>query len=348
MPESNERGLRRRDEVFGPRGRRSAQIRRGLAVLGLVAIAAGCEQSSDTVRLTLAHSLEPAHTVHQAMVFMSERLAELSGGSMQIDIYPSGQLGEEREAIELLQIGSLAMTKVSASPLEGFVPVMQVFNLPYLFRDREHYLAVLDSAIGRELLLAPVAARLRGLGYYDAGSRSFYTTGREVARPEDLAGLKIRVQQSQTAMQMVRALGGSPTPISYGELYTALQQGVVDGAENNPPSFYTSGHYEVARYFTLDEHTAVPDLVLISTRVWDSLSAIEQRWLQQAVDESVVFQRELWLRDTETALAAVEADGVVVLRPDKSAFQARVAELIAEYEDSEFGPLLRRIREFTP
>jgi tripartite ATP-independent transporter DctP family solute receptor len=225
---------------------------------------------------------------------------------------------------------------------------MRIFNLPYLFRDREHYFAVLDSSVGRELLLAPQGARVRGLGYYDAGSRSFYMTDRPIESPDDLDGARIRVQQSQTAMQMVRALGGSPTPIAYGELYTALQQGVVDGAENNPPSFYTSGHYEVARYYTLDEHTAVPDLVLISSRAWDALNQTQQAWLQQAVDESVAWQRELWKQDTDAALAAIEADGVVVIRPDKSAFEARVQGLLAEYESSDIGPLLRRIRACNP
>jgi tripartite ATP-independent transporter DctP family solute receptor len=316
-----------------------------IAALLAVASLGGCGQPTETVRLTLAHSLEPTHPVHQAMLFMDKRLRELSGGSMQIDIYPGGQLGTEREAIELLQIGSLAMTKVSTAPLEAFVPTMKIFNLPYLFRDRDHYLVVLDSDVGKELLLAPVPVRLRGLGYYDAGSRSFYTTKRQVTEPEDLDGLKIRVQQSQTAMQMVSALGGAPTPISWGELYTALQQGVVDGAENNPPSFYTSGHYEVARYLTLDEHTAVPDILLISTRVWDALSPQQQAWLQQAVDESVAYERELWQRDTKAALDAVEADGVKILRPDKSAFEARVESMLSEYEASDLGPLIRRIQD---
>jgi tripartite ATP-independent transporter DctP family solute receptor len=317
-----------------------------LLVLGLTAaFSASCERSPDTLHLTLAHSLEPTHTVHQAMLFMDQRLRELSAGTMQIDIYPSGQLGNEREAIELLQIGSIAMTKVSASPLESFVPTMKIFNLPYLFRDRDHNLQVLDSEIGQELLLAPIAARLRGLGYYDAGSRSFYTIDRQVKTPADLGGLKIRVQQSQTAMQMVAALGGAPTPISFGELYSALQQGVVDGAENNPPSFYTSGHYEVARYFTLDEHTAVPDIVLISTRIWDSLDARQQQWLQQAVDESVQYQRDLWQRDTQSALDAMTADGVEILVPDKSAFKANVDAMLAEYAASELGPLIRRIQD---
>lgn len=316
-----------------------------LLIAAAASIAVSCGRSVDTIRLSLGHSLEPTHTVHEAMLFMDERLRELSDGTMQIDIYPSGQLGTEREAIELLQIGSLAMTKVSASPLEGFVPTMKIFNLPYLFRDREHNLNVLDSEIGQELLLALGPARLRGLGYYDAGSRSFYTTDREIETPSDLGGLKIRVQQSQTAMEMVSALGGAPTPISFGELYSALQQGVVDGAENNPPSFYTSGHYEVARYYTLDEHTAVPDLVLISTRVWDSLASEQQAWLQQAVDESVNFQRELWQRDTEAALDAVAADGVRILRPDKAAFQANVESMLSEYAVSELGPLIRRIQD---
>jgi tripartite ATP-independent transporter DctP family solute receptor len=315
------------------------------ALFALLTGLAGCSAARDEVRLTLGHSLDPTHTVHRAMVFMDERLQELSAGSMQIDIYPSGQLGSEREAIELLQIGSLAMTKVSASPLEGFVPAMKVFNLPYLFRDHEHFLRVLDSDIGLELLQAPVDVRLRGLGYYDAGSRSFYTTRRQVAKPADLDGMKIRVQESQTAMQMVAALGGSPTPIAWGELYTALQQGVVDGAENNPPSFYTSGHYEVARYFTLDEHTAVPDLLLISTRTWDALTAEQQRWLQQAVDDSVAYQRELWQQDTQAALDAVAADGVEVLRPDKTVFKSSVESMLKSYESSELGPLIRRIRE---
>ena len=316
-----------------------------LTLVALAAVLAGCSAADDELRLTLAHSLDTTHTVHRAMVYMGERLEALSDGHMRLVLYPNGQLGSERETIELLQIGSIAMTKVSASPLEGFVPTMKVFNLPYLFRDRAHYLAVLDSEIGQELLLAPVDAGLRGLGYYDAGSRSFYTTRRPVMTPEDLGGLKIRVQESQTAMQMVQALGGSPTPIAWGELYTALQQGVVDGAENNPPSFYTARHYEVARFFTLDEHTAVPDLLLISTRVWDSLTPEQQGWLQRAADDSVAYQRELWQHDTQAALDAVSADGVEILRPDKSVFEANVAAMLAEHERSELGPLIRRIRE---
>lgn len=316
---------------------------RGIFLILICLAGNACSRSDDHVVLKLGHSLDTGHSVHKAMVYMAERLDEISGGQMQIDIYPSGQLGGERETVELLQIGSLAMTKVSTSPLEAFVPAMQVFSIPYVFRDREHYFHVLDSDIGRELLESTEVARLRGLGYYDAGSRSFYSTDKPVETPTDLNGMKIRVQESQTAVKMVNALGGSPTPIDWGELYTALQQGVVDGAENNPPSFYLSRHYEICKYYALDEHTSVPDILLISSRIWHELTPQQQNWLQQAVDESVVYQRRLWQEATEEALAEVQAAGVEVSYPDKAPFQDAVKDMKASYAGTEVGDLLKRI-----
>ncbi len=306
---------------------------------------AGCADSDDVVVLKLAHALGTSHSVHKGMVHMAERLAEYSNGQMRIDIYPSGQLGVERETVELLQIGSLAMTKVSTAPLEAFVPSMKIFGIPYLFNDRGHYFRVLDSKVGKSLLESTEVARVRGLGYYDSGSRSFYTKDRPIETPADLAGMKIRVMQSQTAVQMVSALGGSPTPISFGELYTALQQGVVDGAENNAPSFYLSGHYETAKYYSLDEHTAVPDILLISSHIWNSLDEQQQAWLQAAVDDSVAYQRELWKQSTEEALAAVQAAGVEVSYPNKAPFQAAVAEMKASYDGTNIGDLIHAIEE---
>ena len=183
-----------------------------------------------------------------------------------------------------------------------------------------------------------------GLAFYDAGSRSFYTRDRPVRRPDDLAGLKIRVQESPTAMALVDALGGSATPIAWGELYTALQQGVVDGAENNPPSFHLSGHYEVARFYTLDEHSAVPDALLVGTHVWDRLDQRQRGWLEEAVARSVPLQRALWRDATERALAAVEAAGVEVIRPEKRPFVDRTAAVRAALDaDPEARALLRRI-----
>jgi len=311
----------------------------------MLAMLAACTAHDDVTVLKLGHALDTSHSVHKAMVYMAERLDKYSGGTMRIDIYPSGQLGVERETVELLQIGSLAMTKVSTAPLEAFVPSMKIFSIPYLFRDREHYFRVLDSDIGKFLLESTEVARVRGLGYYDSGSRSFYTKEKPVLTPDDLDGMKIRVMQSQTAVKMVSALGGSPTPISWGELYTALQQGVVDGAENNPPSFYLSGHYETAKYYSLDEHTAVPDILLISSRVWQSLDEQQKGWLQHAVDDSVAYQRELWKQSTEEALAAVQKAGVKVYYPDKTPFQAAVEEMKASYAGTEIGDLIAAIEE---
>jgi tripartite ATP-independent transporter DctP family solute receptor len=313
----------------------------GLAVAG--GVLNSCSRQDDTIVLKLAHVLDTGHSVHQGMVHMAKRLDHYSNGRMRIDIYPSGQLGAERDTVELVQIGSLAMTKVSAAPLEAFVPAMQVFSVPYVFRDREHYFKALDSAIGKELLESVEVARLRGMGYYDSGSRSFYMVDTPVETPDDIKGLKIRVMKSQTAVKMVSALGGSATPISWGELYTALQQGVVDGAENNPPSFYLSGHYEVCKYYALDEHTAVPDMLLMSSRIWNSLNEQQQEWLQKAVDDSVAHQRELWRISTEESLAAVQEAGVIVTYPDKQPFMDAAATMKASYDGTEIGRLIRAI-----
>ncbi|MGL6159711.1 TRAP transporter substrate-binding protein [Microbulbifer sp.] len=314
-----------------------------LAVVGLLVLLGSCGLEDSQTALKLAHTLDRQHSVHRAMEFMDERLRELSGNSMRIDIYPGGQLGSERELIELLQIGSLAMTKVSASPMEGFVPELKIFNLPYVFRDADHFWEVLQSDIGRQLLVAGERARLRGLGYFDAGSRSFYMNDKPVHTPEDLRGMKIRVQNSQTAIKMVNTLGGAATPVSWGELYTALQQGVVSGAENNPPSFYLSKHYEVSRYYTLDEHTYVPDMLLVSTEVWKKLEPQQREWLQQAVDDAVAYQRKLWQESTRESLAAVEAAGVEVIYPNKQPFIDAVQPLHASYKGTEVGELLDRI-----
>ncbi len=309
-------------------------------------VASGCGGRQDVTVIKLGHALDTEHPVHEAMAFMAERLDSLSGGTMQVDIYPSQQLGSEREMLELLQIGSLGMTKVSSSVLENFAPAYQVLSLPFIFRDDAHRFAVLDGPIGRELLAAPEPFRLRGLAFYDAGSRSFYTVNRPVRTPADLRGEKIRVQESATAMDMVRALGGSPTPISWGELYTALQQGVVDGAENNPPSFYLSRHYEVAKYYVLNEHTAVPDVLVVGTTLWDRLTPQQQRWLQDAADASAEVEKRLWRESTQEALAAVREAGVEVITDvDKAPFAAAVEEMTARYaRDPELARLLDAIR----
>lgn len=308
-------------------------IFQNLMMLLMAILFLGCSGSSSTKVLKLGHGLDTGHPVHHGMVYMAERLAEKSGGKLTIDIYASGQLGSERELLELLQIGSLSMTKVSAAVMENFAPNFRVLGLPYIFENNEHMYQVLDGPIGERLLQEGENYRLLGLCYYDAGSRSFYTKDRPIEEPEDLQGMKIRVMRSNTAVNMVTALGGSPTPISYGELYSALQQGVVDGAENNPPSFYFSRHYEVCKYYSLDEHTSIPDVLLVSTEWWEDLTSQEQTWLKEAAMESVDYQRKLWTKSEIESLKAVEEAGVTILRPDKEPFAAKVEQIYASYKD---------------
>lgn len=316
-----------------------------LVYLALVCCILSCSEQQEGKVLKLAHGLDVKHPVHGGMVYMAQDLDKRSGGKLKIQIYPSGQLGSERQCLELLQIGSLDMTKVSAAPLENFSPKTKVLSLPYIFRDEDHAWKVFNGEIGKELLVGAEEFWLRGLCFYDAGSRSFYTKDRPINTPADLKGLKIRVQNSQTAMQMVSTLGASPTPISFGELYTALQQGVVDGAENNAPSLYTSRHYEVCKYYSIDEHAMVPDVLLIGTNTWDRLSEQEQGWLQAAADASVTEQRKLWKAANQDALDKVVAAGVEIIYPDKAAFSAQVAEIYESYRDqSDIYSLIERIR----
>ncbi|SFN90311.1 TRAP transporter substrate-binding protein [Salegentibacter flavus] len=313
----------------------------GLGIcITLIFIFTGCgEFIGNKTVIKLAHGLDTSHPVHEAMLFMAERAKKKSNGSLEIDIYPNQQLGTEREALELLQIGSLGMTKVSTGVLENFVPSLKVFGLPFLFRDREHRFKVLESELGEKFLNDGLGKRLKGLTFYDAGSRSFYGK-KPMDSPEDLEGLKLRVMESNTAMNMVQMLGGSPTPIAWGELYTALQQGIVDGAENNLPSFYLSRHYEVCKYYMVDEHTSPPDELLISTLVWNKLSEKEKEWLKEAAMESSEHEKKLWREAELEALEEIQKAGVKVTYLDKEDFREMVQPM---YEEFSKDPEMKKI-----
>ena len=305
-----------------------------------------CGAENDVTVLKLGHGLDNSHSVHKAMVFMAEQVKEESNGKMRIDIYPSQQLGSERELLELLQIGSLDITKVSSSVLEGFEPLYKIFSVPFLFQNEEHRFSVYDGQIGRELLDAGQNIRLVGLTYYDAGTRSFYTKDRPILHPDDLQGMKIRVQESPASLQMVNMLGGSATPISFGELYTALQQRIVDGAENNPPSLYLTRHYEVVDYYSLDEHTAVPDMLFASQFTWQRLTDEEKEILRNAAQKSAIYQRKLWEESTNEAMEAVREAGIEVVRPDKEPFREKLQPMYDEYaQNEELNSYIQRIEE---
>lgn len=310
-------------------------LRRGILFLALLCVGVGCQSQDDVTVIRLGHALSPSHPVHKGMNYMAQRLKEKSDSTMRIEIYPSEQLGTERELLELLQMGSLDMTKVSSAVMEGFSALYKVFGLPYVFRSDAHRYAVMEGEIGRKILLSSRDVWLRGLTFYDAGTRSFYTTDVPIREPEDLQGLNIRTMNSPVSIRMVNVMGGSPTPISFGELYTALQQGVVDGAENNSPSFYLTNHYELCDYYTLDEHTAPQDVLMASTHLWERLTPQQRTWLQEAANESAQYQKKLWAKASREALQSVKKAGIEIIRPDKSTFVEAVQPVYDYYKKTD-------------
>ncbi len=310
---------------------------------GIAALTPACAQFGATNRLTLAHTLDEQHPVHLAMTRFRDELIRLSGGSMEVEIFANAQLGTERELVELVQLGAISMTKVSSLSLENFAPDMGVYSLPYLFDDSEHQRRVVQSEIGQEILDGLSDILLKGIGHYDAGARSFYMTGGPVNTPADIRGKTLRVLPSEALVKTVETFGGAATPIAFGELYAALQQGVVDGAENNPPSVLSARHHEVSKFYSLDEHVSAPDVVVMSQSVWDSLAPDQQSWAKQAMAASESYQRELWRKASDEALAEIEASGVEINRPDKAPFREAVAELKASYDGSRIGELAARI-----
>ncbi|MEM6262494.1 MAG: TRAP transporter substrate-binding protein [Bacteroidota bacterium] len=315
-----------------------------IAMLCLSGFLISCQTKTANKTIKLAHGLPTTHPVHLAIEHMAAQLEAISLGAMRMEVYPSEQLGTERQCLELLQLGAVGMTKVSASVMENFSPKMKALSLPYIFRDTAHFHRTLDGPVGEQLLAASSKYLLKGMAFYDAGSRSFYGD-KPIMHPDDLDGLKIRVQESQTAIDLVNNLGGKATPISWGELYSALQQGTVDGAENNPPSLYQSRHYEVCKHYSLNEHTMVPDVLVMSLKVWNKLSDQEQNWVQAAVRSSVQFQRMAWQKSEAETLIALEEGGVSIYRPDKTPFSTKVEPMYAAYQqDEEMYRLIQAIR----
>ena len=299
--------------------------------------------------LQVAHGLPVSHPVHRGLEEMARLVAEKSGGRMKFQLFHSEQLGTEVECLEKAQAGTLAITKVSAGVVGNFVPVYQAFSLPYLCRDDAHFWRVLDGEIG-DAMLERLAARadgstsgLHGLAWYDSGSRSFYTKT-PVRGPDDLRGLKIRTMSDPVAMDMVQAMGGSPTPIAWGELYTALRQGTVDGAENNPPSLLSSRHFEICKHYILDHHSRIPDVLVMSAVVWKDLSPEERGWITEAARESGIYQRKVWAEESDKAIEEVKKAGVNVVEANLGEFAARTESVMKKHATGAIGELVEKIR----
>ncbi|QDU34414.1 2,3-diketo-L-gulonate-binding periplasmic protein YiaO precursor [Poriferisphaera corsica] len=296
--------------------------------------------------LQLAHNLGQHDPVHIAMEKFAELVTKHSNGSLKVVIYPNATLGTQTQCLENLQQGQLAMTKSSAAPIENFIPEYAVFSLPYVFKNNEHYWQILNGPIGQELLTLGKNKGLIGICYYDAGARSFYTKTKPIMTPDDLDKVKIRVMKSSpTAVKLISTLGGSPTPMNFGDLYTGLQSNLVGGAENNLPSYLNSRHYEVTKYYSFNEHTRVPDMLLFSTEIWDTLNEQQQTWIKQAAQESSDFQRTLWEKASSEALEKIKAAGVEVSYPNPTPFRARVKPMHDQAMNTAAGPYLKRILE---
>ncbi|MDR1827572.1 MAG: TRAP transporter substrate-binding protein [Methylobacteriaceae bacterium] len=300
-----------------------------IAVLTAACVSVAAAPAYAQKTLKLAHDLEPSHTVAITFENMAQDLEKISGGKLKMRVYPSSQMGSARETLELLLNGGLDMTKGSSN-LDAFAPVYSVWSLPYLFRDKEHADAVVYGPVGREIMASTKDKGFIALAAYDTGTRSLFTK-KPITTPEDLKGLKIRVQPSPTSLKMIELMGGSPTPINFGEVYTALQQGVIDGAENNIPTWVQTRVIEVANVYTENEHTMVPDFLIVSSKIWDTLTPEEQGWLKQAAENSETFERELWAKVMTEAREQSKALGGTIVPADKAAFVKAVQPLLDEY-----------------
>ena len=244
---------------------------------------------------------------------MSDIISEKTGGKYTIKVFGNSALGSEKDTVEQVKLGALDMVRVNVAAFNNIVPETIVPALPFLFKSKEHMRKCLDGPVGEQILAALESQGFIGLAFYDSGSRSFYTTTKPIKSVADVKGMKLRVQQSDMWVTLIQSMGGNPTPLPYAEVYTALKTGVVDGAENNWPSYESSHHYEVAKNYSLTEHSMSPELLVFSKVVWDTLGKEEQDVIRAAAKESVPYMREQWDAREAKARATVEAGGATII-----------------------------------
>ena len=317
-----------------------------LSLMLVGSLMAGCGGSKDgdkksaegakyTFRLAETHPADYPTTMGDKK--FAELVNERTKGRIKIEVFPSSQLGEEKAVLEQIQLGAIEFTRVSASPLAEFNKAFGVFSLPYIFDNEAHMWKFLNSESGTKILDGLEKSKMKGLAYYSSGSRNFYTKA-PVTKVEDLKGMKIRVQQNKINMDLISSLGASATPMPYGEVYSGLQTGVIDGAENNSPSYLTANHYQAVKNFILDSHQRVPEVLLISKVTWDKLSDEDRKIIKQAAIDSVATQRELWDKFDKEAMEKLKANGVVVtevkdVKPWQDAVKPVIDKHGADYKE---------------
>jgi len=313
------------------------------AAIGIVASVAPVQAQQVTLRSADTHP-EGYPTV-EAVKYMADILKRESNGRLDIKVFHSGQLGEEKDTIQQTQFGVIDMNRINLAPLNNVVPETRVPALPFLFRSVEHMHKVMDGEIGEQILKAFEPHGMIGLAFYDSGARSFYNTKRPIKSLDDMKGLKIRVQQSDLFIDLIKALGGNPTPMPFGEVYSGLQTGVIDGAENNWPSYQSTRHYEVAKHYSLSEHSMSPEVLVMSKKSWDKLSKDDQQLIRKAAKESVAKMRELWQAREKQSKEAVIAAGSQLNELDKDTFIKAAEPVYAKHvTDPKLKDMVARIR----
>lgn len=279
----------------------------------------------------------------QALRYMGRLIAERTGGRHQIRVFHSRQLGEEKETIEQTRAGAIDLNRINGALIGNFVPAMNVLAMPFLFRSIEHLQKVLDGPIGNEILNSFGPYGFVGLAYYDSGARSIYNSVRPLHSIADIKGLRLRVQQSELMSDTIKALGAEPVELPYGQVLTGLATKLIDGAENNWPSFVTTDHYKYAGFYTLTEHTMSPEVLVMSQKAWQSLSAEDQKIFRDSALRSSRFMREKWKDLEEQSRKRAEAAGVTIVKDfDRKPFEAAMATI---YEKAQRDPATARLIE---
>lgn len=295
--------------------------------------------------LTYAENQAEDYPTTQGAYKFAALVNERTEGKIEIQVNAGGVLGDEKTVIEQMQFGGVDFARVSLSPLAEFVPKLNILQMPYLYTGREHMWEVLEGPIGDDFMNSFGGSNLVALSWYDAGARSFYNRGKPIEKLEDMKGMKIRVQESELMMDTIEALGAKPVPVAYGDVYSGLQTGEFDGAENNWPSYESTRHYEVAKYFTVDEHTRVPELQLAAASTWSKLPEEYRNIIRQCAQESAEYERKLWIERERTSEERVRKAGCIVTElPDEEKARFReAAEPMYEKYCSDYVDIIREI-----
>jgi tripartite ATP-independent transporter DctP family solute receptor len=322
-----------------------ANLPRTLALVAVLLVAA-ISTSAFAREFRAADTQSEDYPTVQALRYMGRLIDERTNGRLQIRVFHSRQLGEEKETIEQTRVGAIDLNRTNGALIGTFVPAMNVLAMPFLFRSIDHLQKVLDGPIGTEILNSFEPYGFVGLTFYDSGARSIYNSVRPVRSIADLKGMRIRVQQSELMSDMIRALGAEPVELPYGQVLTGLSTKLIDGAENNWPSFITTNHYKYANFYTLTNHTMSPEVLVMSLKAWQSLSPEDQKLFRDAALESSRFMRKIWNDLEQRSRQQAEADGITITRDfDRKPFEAAMAPI---YEKAQRDPatadLIERIR----